>query len=163
MLSLVLKNRDAGDELVRMVDAVANPGSGEVRKVATAVRQAYAENFSKQGSAAGPWAPLAPSTVADRILKGFPGSAPILRRTGSYQDSFTNPNNADHISEVERTASGWTLAEGSQDIRTTTLNNGYAPRNIPARPVDEFDAGQQARISDVVALLVEQVRKREVG
>jgi len=45
-------------------------------------------NFETEGSLAGGWAPLAPSTVAGRIREGYGGAHPILQKTGALRRSF---------------------------------------------------------------------------
>lgn len=47
--------------------------------------------FSNSGSAttrSQPWAPLKPSTVSQRVALGFPGTRPILVRTGRLKRGF---------------------------------------------------------------------------
>jgi hypothetical protein len=49
------------------------------------VHDAHRRNFATEGSAGrGKWAPLAPSTLAERQRLGF-GSGPILNRTGALE------------------------------------------------------------------------------
>lgn len=44
---------------------------------------------SEGGSTGAPWAPLTPSTNADRVRKGFPPAHPILQRSGKLRRALT--------------------------------------------------------------------------
>lgn len=53
----------------------------------------FAEQFAAEGGYLGAqlapkWAQLRPSTVADRMRKGYPGAHPILQRSGEMRDSL---------------------------------------------------------------------------
>jgi hypothetical protein len=110
------------------------PTSTQLRTVTDAIRAQYARAFAGEGPIqGGKWAALAPSTVRERISKGFPGSHPILQRTGSYRESWVNRNWPAHIEDYQETAGGWQVSVGSQDYRTKWLEKGGA--RLPARPV----------------------------
>lgn len=103
------------DDLERLVDKIARPGNGNLRKIADGVRQGFQENFSSEGAASGePWKSLAGRTVATRQRLGWAGSHPILKRTGKYEASFVNANNSSHIEEISSGAGGVTIDVGSQ-------------------------------------------------
>lgn len=51
--------------------------------------QKYAKRFETEMGRDEGWAELAPSTVMDRIRKGYPGEHPILVRTGELKKSYT--------------------------------------------------------------------------
>lgn len=62
-----------GLTLASLPDILRGPG-------VAAIREEFAGNFDRQGGRA-KWAKLAPSTVRDRVRKGY-GRGPILQRTG---------------------------------------------------------------------------------
>lgn len=65
----------------------------------------FAQQFASEGAYLGPqiaplWKPLAPSTVRDRLAKGFGGEHPILQRTGQLLGSVSERGAAGNIFEV---------------------------------------------------------------
>ena len=153
-----------GDDLERLVSRLSRPGPRQVRSIQGAVQRGFAENFTREGSGDGPWAPLAPFTVDQRQRLGYGGQHPILRRTGRLRDSFVNANSPDHFSEVSFTGSGVIIAEGSDDERAAVLQRGRAgPRPMPARPVVTLDDGQESRIADTIDLIIAQLEREVIG
>lgn len=58
--------------------------------VVTIFRGIIAKAFASEGASTGaPWAPLAPSTQAERKRLGFPPAHPILQRTGKLMRALT--------------------------------------------------------------------------
>lgn len=143
------------DDFERIFDRLSRPSTGDQRVVTDAIREGYATNFRRQGSAAGPWVRLAPATVAQRRRLGF-GPTPILVRKGTYLNTFTQSGDNDHIERVKSGPDGVTYEVGSSDKRASWLNEGTS--TIPARPVDEFDGQQEDRIFAALEAVVEMIR-----
>lgn len=78
------------------------------------VRRAIDRRFEEQGNGEQPWAPLAPSTIADRARKGF-GPTPILQRTGDLRGSMKGSHDRDsaEIGPSEDVAHAGFLADGT--------------------------------------------------
>ena len=126
------------------------PNPDQAEKVADAIRAQYARAFAGEGPIQGvAWSQLAPSTVRDRISKGFGGAHPILVRTGSYRASFTQQGAAGHIDDFRETGGGWSITVGSRDFRAKFLNPGTA--RMPSRPVNEGTNRQAIGIYDAIA------------
>ncbi len=153
--TLQLQRNSIADDLDQLINRISNPGNAQKRSIADAVRQRVAENFTRQGSASGAWAPLAPWTVKDRQQKGYAGTRPILVRTGRYRDTHTNRSSPNHYESIQSTGSGFVVETGSNDFRDTWLQRGTA--RIPGRPVNDLDDGQEARIADVIELAIRQI------
>lgn len=88
------------------------------------------------------WAALRPTTIAIRESMGFPGSHPILRRTGTLQDS------------VAVFASARSVVVGSPAPVAGMHQTGYrnGARQVPARPlVGITAAGLQTAASTLLA------------
>jgi len=94
-----------------------------LERAAQAIETTAKEEIGTYQDAAGPfpaWAPLAESTVADRIAKGFTPDDPLLR-TGDLRDSI--------IHEVE----GLEATIGSTDEKMEYMEFGTI--KMPPRPV----------------------------
>lgn len=128
-----------------------------MRAISSAIRQRFAENFTRQGSGAGAWASLRPRTISERRRLGYAGAHPILVRSGRYRASFTEEGASDHFSEFRRVGSYWMISEGSDDERGPELEIGVPSRNLPPRPVTLLDDTQEARIGDVVDYIMLQI------
>lgn len=131
-------NQLVWSELDNFIKQVEKPSKQSVRPVADAVRWGFAENFADERAGdEGNWEPLSARTVAERVSQGYGGEHPILKRSGDYEDSFTNPSDADHVEILETTGSGWDLFVGSQDDRVDILEVGgwHNGSFVPARPV----------------------------
>lgn len=141
-------------ELRAFFDRVRNPSRAERRKVADAVERAIGENFSAQRAGDGrPWKALSEWTVLERLLLGYPGPRPILRRSGALRASYTQPGAAGHVEEYETTGDGWSVEVGSSDIRAGTHEYGRTTALgtiIPARPALLLSRGSRDRIGDVL-------------
>lgn len=97
-------------------------------------------NFTENGQLfAGDWAPLADSTVRDRIRKGFAPNQTLVR-TGELRDGFTQRGAADNVFEV--TSSSVTV--GSSSVIAGYQHNGTG--RIPARPLVGVTWARQTEI-----------------
>lgn len=140
-------------ELDNFIKQVEKPSKQSISRVANIVRGGFAENFADERAGdEGGWEPLAPRTVAERIDRGYGGEHPILKRSGDYKDSFTNPSDPDHVEILEYSASGWDLFVGSQDDRVDILEVGgwHNGSYVPARPVLYLGAEQEYRIGTIL-------------
>lgn len=142
------------DDLERLIDKIARPGSGETRKIADGITKEFQSNFSRQSSGAGRWAALAPFTVRERQRLGFPGNAPILVRTGAYRRSFVE-RGGDHYESISQSSSGLTIEVGSNDPRGPELERGRA--NMPARSVTTLDSNQEENLFRLLDFITEQI------
>jgi len=66
------------------------------------LRKSVGSRFESEGAQKERWAALAPSTVADRIRRGFPGEHPILVRTGDLLRSLILRSHGRHILEAHK-------------------------------------------------------------
>lgn len=155
------------DGLERLIDRVVNMGSGEKRKIAEGVRQAFQENFSTEGRASGaPWAALAPSTVAIRQRLGYAGARPILKRSGEYSRSFTSVS-GNHIEEISSSGSGITFEIGSRLASRIHerggMVNAWGVRRvyIPQRSVLNLGEQQEQKLIRLIDYAVGEIEKRE--
>lgn len=160
MLHLIAQNNPF-DDLETFIAAVERPGAGEQRKVAGAVRQGLAESFTRQGSAAGPWAPLAPSTVIDRRRQGYGSTGPILVREGDLRATYTQDGAPDHVTNFQPTAVGWLLEVGSEsDIAEF---HEYGTAHMPARPVLLMPEASERRVLDTLDYMIIEIERRVLG
>jgi len=94
-----------------------------LKQVAVAIETTAKEEIGHYQAAAGPfaaWEPLADSTVADRVSKGFTPDDPLLR-TGELQDSI--------VHEV----GDWEATVGSTD--PVMIFHEFGTSKMPPRPV----------------------------
>lgn len=111
--------------------------------------------FNKTGSGrAAEWAPLAPSTVAERIRLGYGGDHPILWRTGALGESLAIEGAAGNLSDIQ----DWSAAFGTQIPYGRFHQTGT--RRMPARPIvgltRDRKAGVVRRLRDYI---FEQIKK----
>lgn len=132
------------DSEIARLHLLSRPGLSELRPVVDAIRHGFAENFEREGSARGPWAPLARRTQIERRLLGYPPAHPILVRTGDYRNDFTNSNAPNAVTDWD----GNTLFVGSRNFKTGWLNEGTS--RMPARSVLDLDSSQEGRIGDAL-------------
>lgn len=138
------------NDLLRFFRRVANPDVGERRRIADAVRTGLADAFTAQGSARGAWPALRPRTVRERIRLGYPGTRPILIRSGALRASWVSRGSSDHVETYDNTGSGFTIGVGSKDIRAGTHELGNPRLNIPARPVRYLRPSAEQRLKDAI-------------
>lgn len=144
-------DREDVQELERWLRALLRPTRSERRRVADAVREGFLEAFRYERSGRGPWAPLAPATVADRIYRGYPGRHPILQRTRRYRWSWVDRNAPDHVERWRYSPSEWQVVVGSAHHLVPFHELGT--RRMPARPVSWLGAQQERRIEAVLERL----------
>lgn len=155
MITLLLRENTVANDIDKLIARISNPGRGQTRAIAGSVRQRFAENFTREGSGAGTWRPLAPMTVAIRRHLGFGGAHPILVRTGNYRDSFTNPQNVNHYENIERSVAGLIISVGSDDPRGPEMEQGAG--RVPARPVTILDDLQAEAIANTIDYVILQL------
>lgn len=155
-LTIELVGGNPAEALERMFRRIQRPGRGEITKVAGAIRQGFADNFTSESSAEGAWKPLAAATVAERIAQGHGGEHPILRRTGSLRASFVQPG-GDHVERFTGQSGGWVLEVGSQHENAAFHERGT--HRMPARPVTPMTQQSEARINATVDYILDQIEK----
>lgn len=113
-----------------------------VQRATNAVAAQWLVNFEREGAEYRQWAGLADSTVQKRIRYGYPGSHPILRRSGSLISTAIDFFIAAREGHGQQSRDGVT---GEYDINGDTAvlhlygrkvenQNGNSARNLPARP-----------------------------
>ncbi len=108
------------DELVRpLIDFVREVGINEI--------------FDREGIPS--WALLALPTVKQRLRLGFPGTHPILVRTGSLRASLTERGHPHNIEVIQKQGGNVMMVLGTTDPRFGVLHAGWPARRIPARPM----------------------------
>lgn len=158
------KGSNPGDDLVRLVDKIANPGNAQKRTISDAIRRGLQDNFTTAGAAAGtPWRPLAPSTVLQRQRLGYAGSNPILVRSGGLRATWTQEGASGHYSSV-RQQSGYTIwEEGADDSNPIARIHELGGARIPARPVSMLGESQDQRIVDSLEFMVASIEREVMG
>jgi hypothetical protein len=146
------------DDLERLIDKIARPGSGQQATITGGIRREFQANFTRQGSGAGKWAPLRPFTIRQRQALGYAGSNPILVRSGRYRASFVQRGAADHYERITQTGLGTMYEVGSDDPRGPELELGRA--NMAARPVTILDDGQEANLTRLIDFVIEQTERQ---
>lgn len=149
------QTREEIDELLRRVEELARPRADAVRPLQEGIRAGFAVNFASEGRGAGaPWAQLALFTMRERRRLGYPPDHPILVRSGSYRDSFTDETHPRHVSEWDAAGGVWRIVEGSSDPRAEELE--YGRWNMPARPVTILGAAGEARLDEIARFMFDQ-------
>lgn len=145
------------DDVERLIDKISRPGNGQTRAIVDGIRQRFQENFTRQGSGAGRWAPLAPSTQLQRRAQGYAGGSPILVRSGNYRQSFVGRGGDSH-ERVWQSPIGLTIEAGSNDRRGRWLELGTS--RMPARPVTLLDDAQEANLTRLIDFVVGQIERQ---
>lgn len=148
------------DDLERLIDKIAHMGSGESRKIADGIKQAHQENFTRQGSGAGRWPSLAPSTVRERRHLGFGGDSPILVRRGNLRAGYVQRGSPDHHERIWQSVVGLAIESGSNDERIALLHERGTSR-MPVRSVSRLDDGQEQRLTSIIEYVIDQIERRE--
>jgi len=153
---ITLTTKDTFDDAERLIDRITRPGNGNSRKLADGIRQQFQANFTRQGSGAGAWAPLAPATVAQRRAQGYAGQRPILVRSGDYRRSFLERGGDNH-ERIWQSAVGLSVEVGSDDYRARELELGTS--RIPARPVTILDDNQDESLVRLIDYMVNEIER----
>lgn len=122
MESVTFTSADIDQVLKEFVDSFSNPNRVNADVITDSMRQAVYENFATESGGGVAWRPLAPQTVEEREFLGFPGTNPILFRSGDLFESATNPNDPDHIEEITADADGMSFSVGTRDPRAGRLD-----------------------------------------
>lgn len=144
------------DDLERLIDKISRPGNGQTRMMADGIRQQFQANFTRQGSGAGRWAPLAPSTQLQRRQQGFAGASPILVRRGDLRKSFTE-RGGDNYESIQTTGIGLVIDVGSNDRRAPWHERGTS--RMPARPVTLLDDGQVDSLTRIIDYVIGEIER----
>lgn len=136
------------DDIIR---SVTHPSLADREHLENVIQETFGENFSREASGDGVWPPLAPSTIADRLRRGF-GPGPILVRSGRYRRSWMG-GPASMMTYVQR-EDGFRLRVGSASELAPW--HEFGTDTIPARTVATFDDRQL----DSLATTVEQMLTR---
>lgn len=145
------------DDLERLIDKISRPGNGQTRMISDGIRQRFQENFTRQASGVGNWAPLRPATVIDRQRKGYAGNRPILVRTGALRKSFVE-RGGDNYERIWQSPLGLTVEVGSDDPRAIFHERGTA--NMAARPVTLLDDAQDDGLFRLLDFVVDQIERQ---
>lgn len=152
---------DPFEDLVKFVKAIVAPSQAEQQQVSAAVREGWRDNFTSESSGDGrAWAALAPSTVRQRILQGYP-ARPILVRSGALRNSLLSPGAANSYEDLQTTGDGWTLVVGTEDSKAIFHELGTA--RMPARPFIALSDQAEQRIVSALDTLVAQIETRVLG
>ncbi len=136
------------DDIIR---SVTHPSLADREHLEAVIRATFGENFSRQASGDGAWPPLAPSTVADRLRRGF-GPGPMLVRSGRYRRSWLGGPAS--TSTYAQRGDGFRLLVGSASELAPWHELGT--ERMPARTVATFDDRQL----NSLAMTVEQMLTR---
>lgn len=161
MFTLSLQRNSIGEDLTLLVERIANPGNAQKRSVSGAIRQGFQDNYTTQGAASGtPWRPLAAFTVLDRQKQGYGGTGPILVRTGRLRSTWVGEGSG-HYSSFRQSGGYAVWEEGSDD--PIALKHELGEGRVPARPVSLLGERSEARIMDVIDLMISQLEREVMG
>lgn len=121
-------------------------------QIAEDLRQDFREQFTTEGAYIAKkmaWAPLRPSTVKDRISKGFFGEHPILYRTGRLMRSFSDKNAPGNITYITPTE----LAVGSNYWTAAWMH--FGTRRVVARPIVGLSWKRRSGVVDRIRAFVD--------
>ncbi len=141
---LVIKDRPRWDKFWRDLSRVGELGSREARLWANSAERGLALNWERQRSPSGGWwLPLAQRTQKERRRLGFAAKAPILKRTGDLQRSFTDAGHPRHIVQVGHWNGGTVVTVGASENpktpgRIPLLNWGGVTEGGGTVPAREF-------------------------
>lgn len=113
------------------------------------IREAHAAVFTSEGAAGrGSWQALAPRTVRERVRLGYPGSNPILVRTGALRDHvLSTPAVVSRKGNtVELRIAPAREVDGVPKYRA--LARGFGA--IPARPMVALGPSAAARVTSTI-------------
>jgi len=139
------------DRFLDLADALSAPTREDMQPIQDVIRANFAANFAGEVGDDARWAPLAPRTVRERIARGYPGTHPILERSGEYRRSFVEGDHPQHYSRAEAAGGRWLIEEGSTDERADRLE--FGDYRTPARPVTLPGKRGEQRIETVIDLI----------
>jgi phage gpG-like protein len=117
-------------------------------EIADDLQADFTLNMATEGALfGGGWAPLAPSTIADRVRKGY-GAGPILYRTGALANSLSGDNSG-AIKEV---------TPASVTVGTAVPYAGYHQTGTKKMPMRRIIGLSWARRSLIVRRLADYIR-----
>lgn len=125
-------------------------------KVGLRLMDDFRANFAAQGGMYGGWAPLAPSTIRQRVRLGF-GPDPIMMRTGRLNESLAVPGAAGNVFEVAPDH----VTVGS-DVEYAKYQHFGTRRGLPARRLIGLSWETRSYALRAVADLVRE-RARNAG
>lgn len=111
------------------------------------IRAAHRAVFDTEGAAGrGAWAPLAPSTIRQRLRLGY-GAGPILVRTGALRDHVLSAD-----AQINRVGGGWELRiEPGRVVagvpKYYALAMGRAENNLPGRPMVAIGPAEAVKVT----------------
>lgn len=122
------------------------------QRIGDAVRFAIDTSFRTESNRFGPWWPLAPFTVEERLRQGFPGEHPILQRTRRLRSSYTNPSHPEHYEEFRDTVDGWEGEWGSMTPYASVhvLGDYFIPDRSALHLPDSMEDYIGRRITDAI-------------
>ena len=161
MLTIKLSFRkQGGDDVDGLIRAIPLVTPALLETAVDMVHGIVADVFTGEGASEFtpmPWAPLARSTIDDRLMLGF-AEGPILERTGSLIGAMTEEGADGHI--VERSLSG----AGSGKVRIGTTDFRFAahqtgtPTNskwLPKRVIWPEDEGRTNALEAISSEVME--------
>jgi hypothetical protein len=149
--------RDFERTMNRLIHRLSASDQREIRQ---SIAEGFGQNFENQSAGSGsPWAALRPATILDRERKGFPGSRPILERTGNYRSSLEDLDDPDHYSLSYSTDTSLYLEEASNSP-LYGLHEGGRGR-VPARPAGELGPAAESALGVTVDRVMEALLNRE--
>jgi len=128
-----------------MDERVRNP-MGVWPRVGNVVARMNAKAFATKGASTGkPWAPLAASTVAEKMKHGWP-SSPLVR-TGKMKASFTGRPMGIERYYGKQAVYG---ADGQIPIWQQKGTRRHGRRHIPPRLIQKLDPQARAEIKKII-------------
>lgn len=109
------------------------------------LRADFALNLTTGGGRYGPWAPLAPSTIAEKARK-WPG-APIMVRTGALAQSLASRSAPGNVSQI----SAMSAMFGTSIPYASFQHFGVPSRHLPARKLVGLSWYTKSKIIKAVA------------
>lgn len=134
---------DTGDAVRKDAAMLASLGdlSPAMSKVAGVARDAIDSNFHTESDGTNAWHGLAPSTVADRVRKGYGGEHPILQRTGELMSTIDITAGSDAVTIAPQAEYAVYHQEGTS--------------KMPARPFIAFTDAEEEMILKAIAEHIE--------
>lgn len=122
-----------------------------LRDALPAIRAAHKLNFTTEGaSGRGHWAGLADWTIRERLALGY-GTRPILKRTGALRAHVLGtPARTSRTGDTaELRIKPSRMVAGVPKYRA--LAKGYAPGNLPGRPMVAIGPASATRVTSAIA------------